>query len=314
MSHEEGHKIAQFNQALDAMITGEHSEEGDWADSEERDMLEIARMLHQADWSTESTRLGEIRQQMMAQATGETGFDRMQGENTMLHLNNSHHTPLKTLALSAAALALIVAAVWIVPPLRNIAQEIFDDWFPKAESDQKTIEHDEFSDEDTITVETLAEIEDEIPFIVITPDFSDSELVETIAGYSPSRNAVWHRYMTETRIIIIQQQPIADAEASGLFTFVSNPEIGPESVIETVQIGESFIGKIVTGNWINRSPDTNQTYQWAEDFPAVTLRWQDDTYVYEIRMLPSVWEERRTREYQAEIREDAIALANELMD
>jgi len=213
---------------------------------------------------------------------------------------------LRLLATMAAGLALLAATILTVPPLRAFALSILDPLFPTTDDDEITITYNEFADDELVFFDTLDDLVAYTGFDLLTlPDLQD-DLEETYFEYNAARNVAIQRYNTRSRLITISQQPIDSAEANGLLAFSFDLEIPPDAQVEDVQVGEQM-GQLLRGMWVATSDQPNSSYVWSNNFWHFTLRWQDETTLYEVMTFPV-----RGGPTRDEMVEEIITLANTL--
>lgn len=107
-------RIEQFNQAVDRILSGQAPLEMK-IPNEDQPMIDVAQRLAETDLSVESGRIGEIRQALVERAANP--------EAARENLPKANQTR-RVLALGAAALVIGITAVFAVPSLRTLAQDM----------------------------------------------------------------------------------------------------------------------------------------------------------------------------------------------
>ena len=193
----------------------------------------------------------------------------------------------RTLLTAAASLTLAALLVVSVPSLRTIAQDLLSQLFPTTDDTEITITYND----DLGTpqeFETLAAMQEAVPFSVVEAGNLPRGSVDTSYVYYPGRNVATQIYSTMRRNFTVSQQPIADAQANGLLAFSFDLAL-PADAIQPVQLGDTQ-AELVRGMWVESGTtdaDGEPRYRWSNTFWHFALRWQDDTYLYEVALMPS---------------------------
>ncbi|MEQ8673656.1 MAG: hypothetical protein RLP44_06610 [Aggregatilineales bacterium] len=211
-------------------------------------------------------------------------------------------------AAAAIVLFALIAVTLSVPQFRAFAQEIIDDLFPRSEETERTIEYIPFDQDEFEDFDTFDALQDAVEFEIKLPDLGNAYVFE-VGMTILSRNTILMRFSppeTEFPDYRVMQQPLVDATSSGIFWFGEEDNlIGPEAEILEVEFGE-YIGEFVQGSWVTGDHLTEgaKDYFWRSDFPIYHLRWQDATFLYEIKLVS-------TDPIQPE---DLVAIAESMMD
>jgi hypothetical protein len=86
----------------------------------------------------------------------------------------------------------------------------------------------------------------------------------------------------------IIQQPLENA-VEGVFWYSAEENtISDNAQVVSIQVGD-YSAELVQGDWITYPSDLPNTdtpiYTWNDDFPVYRLRWQDETFLYEIKLI-----------------------------
>lgn len=200
----------------------------------------------------------------------------------------------RMVAAVATVLFALIFVTLSVPQFRAFAQDIIDDLFPRSEETERvmdgspgSIDHSDF-----IGFATLEELREGVPFEVKLPTFENDEFVwiQNAALYMISRNAVFTSFSLPNREnpdLRIRQQVLSDATSSGVFWLSTEDNtVGATAEIIEVEFGE-YTGEFVQGEWVTRDILTEgvKEFYWSNIFPVYRLRWQDDTFLYEIERI-----------------------------
>ncbi len=194
---------------------------------------------------------------------------------------------MRTLLTAAASLTLVTLLIVSVPSLRSVAQDLLSQLFPTTDDTEITITYND----DLGTpqeFETLAALQEAVPFSVVEAGNLPRGPVDSSYIYYPGRNVATQIYSTMRRNFTISQQPIADAQANGLLAFSFDLEL-PVDAIQPVQLGDTQ-AELVRGMWVENGTtdaDGEPRYRWSNTFWHFALRWQDDTHLYEVALMPS---------------------------
>lgn len=207
---------------------------------------------------------------------------------------------LRRIAAVLALAVLGVALVFAVPDMRAIAQSIIETLFPVAESNQV-----QYPDEglftsvvgSTVAVSSLQGAERALTFPIKIPEVPDElSLREYLVRPDANVSILFYgtypltmrRQPPGEAAVLIAQQPLEDAEAVGIFGDQGlQSTLAPDAEMHPITFGpeDAYEGQWVRGLWVPTSSQPEQdgtlTYVWQQ-VPVYRLRWQDDTYIYEI--------------------------------
>lgn len=200
-----------------------------------------------------------------------------------------------------------------VPALRVLAEDIIAEIFPRkndtlwviAKADDTLI----FDGDAIEGFTSLAELQAAIDFELRLPDLSATEYVFSHGSWTVPRNTVQTNYSlysdaSNRPMLRIKQQPLADTVNGTFYASSEQDMISPEAETSPVLIN-GYHGEIVKGSWTT-SPPRNETvyYSWSNHFPMVRLRWKDDVYLYELKLIST----------DSTVVEELIMLAESMMN
>ncbi len=249
----------------------------DWipGSPEEQELLDLARRLSEADYSTESAIRDSLRSRLLHPPKP-----------------RSRVRFLRPVIGIAAALALVTILALTVPPLRALAQEIIDSLFNHTAGNTHVIEYaveptpiNALSPAVAETFSTVAEAETATSLDIREPDISLSPYELTQVAVNHETQTVWLTYNTPGRNLSIYQRP------AGL-GWLDDGLVGSSAQIVPVDFGGVngiLSGEFVAGGWIastDATPTGDNTVaqgtSWSSDVPQRRLRWQDANLVYEM--------------------------------
>ena len=186
----------------------------------------------------------------------------------------------------------MIALFATVPPLRSLAEEIFNTLFPRADDNVVIVTHTDSMNTATPATPaylTIEEVSTLANFAVKLPTYPLQEYHFMGASYAPERNIVSLVYERPGRVLMISQQPIEDS-AQGLLT-EGELGIGADAIVSEIEIG-TFMGEIVYGIWIVTDTSTDSIsgaatseLSWSPSASSRTLRWVRGSILYEIRAM-----------------------------
>lgn len=230
----------------------------------------------------------------------------------------SKHRPFKLSALRWVATFMIgifgiVLLVTNVPALRVLAEDLINELFPRDTDTERVIAREDdrliFESEDFMGFTTIEEVIAGVEFEVKFPDLSETDYVFEHGSLTIPRNSLQLNYSdgssSNSLNLRIKQQPLADSIEGSFYLSAEQDTISPEVETTPVSIGR-YHGEVVKGAWVtSRQRDETVHYLWSNHFPIYRLRWQDDVYLYEIKLV--------TAEDKSAI-DDMITLAESMMD
>ena len=210
---------------------------------------------------------------------------------------NQFQPVLRNVAAIVAAMVGILILIISVPPFRAFAQEILEQLFVRNPEQTITFSNDGliFEERDFATYESVADAQSAINFEIRLADIEDLDYVlESIIVTIP-RNTIQTSYnlvsSTTNGSLRIVQQPLADAKEGIFWYSIEQNTISDEAKIVHVKIGD-YSGELVQGEWVTSpsNPPTTEPpiYTWNDLFPIYRLRWQDETFLYEIKLVSTV--------------------------
>jgi hypothetical protein len=289
-----------FDQEMERLFPSS-AENHDHHDHQE--MLDIAYRLRQVDLSSETQRFGEIRERLL---------ERVSSNQTP----PTRILPVRRVVVACVAvIALMIAIVFTVPPIRVLAQELLQALFPTTTS-QIMIEYNQ---DDLIWYDSFEAMQQEVAFVIRPFSLPDAQSSDQSSDqsryfeYNPVRNAASQGIETDERFVRVTQQPIVDAETKGMLSFTFDFEIAPETTVQKVPVG-SYEGELVRGMWLTDTPNmrSEPIYRWDADFHFYSLRWQDSAFIYEVQLLPTGTTEKSADPETFE--QEIIEIANNLME
>ncbi|MAU13586.1 MAG: hypothetical protein CL607_27465 [Anaerolineaceae bacterium] len=209
---------------------------------------------------------------------------------------------LRRMAAVLAVAVLGLALVFAVPDMRAIAQSIIESLFPVAESDQ--VRADEYVEDvvervDTQFYETFEAAQTDVPFAIVLPDrgLLDEYPYESYS-YNADIQTAYVQYFEgefinnrrDGNAVTIQQQPLWKIASGVVFGQEGAlAAVGPDANIQHYTFGEGVNDEAYEGQWVkgmwtqNENPAIEADYIWRTEFPIYRLRWQDETYIYEVK-------------------------------
>lgn len=193
----------------------------------------------------------------------------------------------KLVAAVATILFGLVVMTLSVPQFRAFAQDIIDDLFPRDTSNERTITFENF-DEDVEQFDTVESMQEAVAFEIVSPELG-SDYVLRLAVVVHSRNSTLLRFTPPDEdfpTYQFSQQPLADAIEGVFWLSTEDNTIGANAAVVDVQIGD-YAGEFVRGEWVTRdqSDSAEKEYLWSNNVPIFRLRWQDETFLYEIKLV-----------------------------
>lgn len=195
----------------------------------------------------------------------------------------------KIVAAVATILFGLVLMTLTVPQFRAFAQDIIDDLFPRDTSNERTIAFESF-DEDVEQFDTVEAMQEAVTFEIVSPELG-SDYVLRLAVVVHSRNSTLLRFTPPDEdfpTYQFSQQPLADAVEGVFWLSTEDNTIGANAGVVEVQVGD-YAGEYVRGEWVttDQSDSVEKDYLWSNNVPIFRLRWQNETFLYEIKVVSS---------------------------
>lgn len=203
-------------------------------------------------------------------------------------------SPLRHVLIGTAVAAALALVVYVVPPLRALAQEIIDELFVRADSDNTTFIHEAVHEPIDIEPEyssfaTVEQLKAAIGSDILFP-------ATDIPGYS--LESIVYTPEVES-IVALYEGPPGRGLVISLYTPGSHLDIygtvGQSAQVTDVILDEGnrdISGSYVEGSWVVYPTEmvptpqsdglVEQPAEWLNTSPARRLRWQFDGWVYEI--------------------------------
>ena len=220
--------------------------------------------------------------------------------------SQNRFSPTFSFAMAAAAVSVLIMVVAFTPTIKDFAQTVIDELFPRSTTNEYSYNVDEeitrTEQNPHVTFETSEELQANVDFEVRFLNVESTEYVLEAAYFFPNHNTSYlgyssshHRENMENATedghtlypanIYIHQQPKTDS-VNNIFTYSDDYiRIGSDAVVKEVQIG-NYVGEVVQGAWLGSyppDPDTeDHIITWDSEAPRITLRWQDNSFLYEI--------------------------------
>lgn len=197
-----------------------------------------------------------------------------------------------------------------VPPLRVLAGEILNELFPRDTESIKVYSSGEdrfaYSGDDTIYLSSPSDFKYVLDYDVKLPDIDEAQYVfeqaiivrprNTIQSYfrqvmpddNPSGNVEVRSDMvihtaSEFFRLNIKQQPLVDS-ANGVF-YYNNEQDTIAPIAETTPVSVAgYQGEFVQGDWFTSTISGQKHFYWKADAPVYRIRWQDETFLYEVEL------------------------------
>ncbi|NLX09548.1 MAG: hypothetical protein GXY36_07820 [Chloroflexi bacterium] len=232
-----------------------------------RQMLQVARLVANEDFSTDSAR-------------------RTFTPAASPHRRYRRRNLRRAWAATAAAVVLVLVAIFL-SPLRSLAQDIWQ-YFDQAEDGTMPVTQVAFAYETfTQSAYSLAPAQAETDFDILELP-AEHFRIENVAFANPRREAVQiqyaARYDTATGQphyqgifgVTLTQIQVGDGPVE-LATYDTVP---PEAEVEQVQV-RGVAGEYVFGQWTIEDPSSQQTLTWTSDYYH-QLRWRDNGMFYKL--------------------------------
>jgi hypothetical protein len=189
----------------------------------------------------------------------------------------------RRLMTAAAAVLILLAATWTIPPLRAVAQEAIAWVFTQVASMRTFIEYQAWSPDDMQTFSTLVEadaLENQLGFAVLIPTAMPDGFTFVQASTLDPNNYISLEYSHRTYIL---QSREAYSEEVG-----ANARI----ITTSIQTASGLVnGQFVQGAWVFPTPPDGMPHpsqgiqgeaEWRSDVLMRRLRWSQDNIFYEI--------------------------------
>lgn len=219
----------------------------------------------------------------------------------------------------------ISVLIMAVPPLRVWAGEILNDLFRRDTESIKVYSDNEgryaFSD-DTMSLSSVDDVKYVLDYELALPDYEQWGYQVEQVSILRSRNSIAIFYSRATPpperqigdmtiytfsddflLLQTRQQPLEDSQ-NGVFYFTDEQDtIAPIAETTPVSVG-GYHGELVQGEWFSSTISGKKHFYWKKDAPVYRVRWQDETFLYEVEL----WSDPENAH------DEILAIAGSMMD